>query len=111
MRKIPGAYCRFQNLIVGLEVGLCTKFSLDSSHSYGVIVPNVVLDLFALSDPKGHDGCPKMDRLLARPWTSVCAEFQVDSSKTFRVMLQKSNLNFVTSVTLKIKVTTLIQIS
>ncbi len=37
---------------------------------------------------------------------SVCTKFQVDSSNTFGVKLWKANLTLLTSVTLKMKVTT-----
>ena len=47
-----------------------------------------------------------MNRDPSPPTMSVCTKFQVDSSNTFGVMLRKPNLTFVTSVTLKIKVTT-----
>ena len=57
-------------------------------------------------DPKIEPSDPKMNRDLAPPKRSVCTKFQVDSSKTFGVMLRKPNLTFVTYVTLKIKVTT-----
>ena len=56
-------------------------------------------------DPKIDLHDPKMNLYLAWPRTSVCTKFQVDSSDTFRVMLQKPNFTFVTSVALKIKVT------
>ena len=57
-------------------------------------------------DPKIDPRDPKITTDLAPPNMSVCTKFQVDSSKSFRVMLRKPNLTFVTSATLKIKVTT-----
>ena len=47
-----------------------------------------------------------MNRDFSPATRSVCTKFQVDSSNTLGVMLQKQNLTFLTSVTLKIKVTT-----
>ena len=44
------------------EVSLCTKFQPDSSYSYEVMVPNVIFDIFALSDPNIQDVCPHMNR-------------------------------------------------
>ena len=63
--KIPDVHCKFQNDLAGLEVSLCTKFQLDSSYSYGVMSPKVILDLFALSDTKIQDDHPKMNSHLA----------------------------------------------
>ena len=83
----------------------------------GIIPPSPQLWIFCIqwpknwpSDPETEPSDPKMYKHLAWPKTSVCTKFQVDSSKTFCAMLQKLNLTFVTPVTLKIKVTTPIQI-
>ena len=102
--KINAANSRSTSQIVlnGLGLGVCTsvrlitvivgelrcwKWFLTSLHS--------VKDVF--STTKSH---------VAWPWTNVtvCTTFQVASSRTFGVIVQKLNLTFVTSVTLEIKV-------
>ena len=61
--------------------------------------------------PKMTPVTPKMHGDLSPPAMSVCIMFQVDSCNSVGVMLQKTNLTFVTSVTLKTKVTTQKQIA
>ena len=68
----------------------------------------IALKLLELSpsDPQIDRFTPKMKRDLVPSTMSVCTKFQDDSSRTFGVMLQKPDLTFLTSVTLKINVTT-----
>ena len=61
---------------------------------------------------KFHETMEKLDELvriwfmyLAWPCTCVCTKFQVDGSKTFGLITQKTNFIFVTSLTLKLEVT------
>ncbi len=64
MPKIQDTYCRFQDLVAGLEVTYCTRIQVDSSYTYGVMVPEVIFDLSAPSDPIICDDHPEMNRHL-----------------------------------------------
>ena len=65
LSKFPNAHCKFQVHLAGLEVcvTVCTNFQAYSSYSLAVMVPKVIFDVLAPSDPK--------------------TKFYVDSAKTF----------------------------
>ena len=67
MQEILDAHCKLQNHLTACEVSLSTTFQHDSFYSYGVMLPNVIFDLFALSDPKIQDGHFNMNRHLDWP--------------------------------------------
>ena len=52
MQEIPDANGKFQHQLAGLGLSGCAKFQVDGCYSQGVMVPDVILYLLLLSDPK-----------------------------------------------------------
>ena len=63
--EFPGADCKFQIRLVGLEMNVSSKRQVDSYCSPGALVVKVIFYLLSLSDPIIQDGHPGINRHLA----------------------------------------------
>ena len=68
----------------------CTNFQVDSCYGLEVMVPKWFLTFLTVSDPIIQDGFSKIERHQTIAWACVCTKFQVDSSKTFWIILMQS---------------------
>ena len=101
MLKIWDAYCRFQNLIAGFEVSVCTKFQLDSSYSHKVMVPHVIFlhsvttefNMFApkwigiLPDPR-QVSVPSFKLIAPKPFELCSSDPKMNMHLAWKIVLQ-----------------------